>query len=294
MQAAAEDRLHPIADLSKIDAYKQYFLRCAKAICPGYIVRDDQRNILNDIVHWALKDYDGKLDPDRGLLLWGDIGTGKSTLLRIIRQFCHDIRPPKDGMRYWFRMTNVIDICAEFSDESRDGGYYAIQTYITSSGRRLMSLAARQHLPDGGATLRMSCSMFFSGDTTCVTISLPMPLQICHLSNCQRFIHLVSTTDARKCSISWRFEARRSEKPIHPKTMARRRTEKKVNISTIDRKRLYTISEAARILGVSRSYFYYCFDHDEHFPKPTLVNGMTRLNGNDIIEIIALRGRKGL
>ena len=133
MQAAAEDRLHPIADLSKIDAYKQYFLRCAKAICPGYIVRDDQRNILNDIVHWALKDYDGKLDPDRGLLLWGDIGTGKSTLLRIIRQFCHDIRPPKDGMRYWFRMTNVIDICAEFSDESRDGGYYAIQTYITSS-----------------------------------------------------------------------------------------------------------------------------------------------------------------
>ncbi|ROT12812.1 hypothetical protein EEL50_11170 [Muribaculaceae bacterium Isolate-105 (HZI)] len=30
-------------------------------------------------------------------------------------------------------MTNVIDICAEFSDESRDGGYYAIQTYITSS-----------------------------------------------------------------------------------------------------------------------------------------------------------------
>lgn len=61
MQAAAEDRLHPIADLSKIDAYKQYFLRCAKAICPGYIVRDDQRNILNDIVHWALKDYDGNL-----------------------------------------------------------------------------------------------------------------------------------------------------------------------------------------------------------------------------------------
>ena len=76
--------------------------------------------------------------------------------------------------------------------------------------------------------------------------------------------------------------------------MARRRTEKKVNISTIDRKRLYTISEAARILGVSRSYFYYCFNHDELFPKPTLVNGMTRLNGNDIIEIIALRGRKGL
>ena len=87
MQAAAEDRLHPIPDLTKLDAYKQYFLRCATAICPGYIVRDDQRNILNDIVHWALKDYDGKLDPDRGLLLCGDLGTGNSTPLRIIRQF---------------------------------------------------------------------------------------------------------------------------------------------------------------------------------------------------------------
>ena len=44
-------------------------------------------------------------------------------------------------------------------------------------------------------------------------------------------------------------------KPIHPKTMARRRTEKKVNISTIDRKRLYTVSEAARILGVKSLIF---------------------------------------
>ena len=156
-----------------------------------------------------------------------------------------------------------------------------------------MSLAVRQRLPDGGAILRMSCSMFFSGDTICVTISSPMPRQICRFSSCQRFTHLVSTTDARKCSISWRFEARRSEKPINLTTMAKRRQNKKVNISMIDRERLYTVSEVARILGISRSYFYYCFDHDEQFPQPTLINGMSRLTGNDIIEIIALRGRRG-
>lgn len=75
--------------------------------------------------------------------------------------------------------------------------------------------------------------------------------------------------------------------------MAKRRQNKKVNISLIDRERLYTVSEVARILGISRSYFYYCFDHDEQFPKPTFVNGMSRLTGNDIIEIIALRGRRG-
>lgn len=76
--------------------------------------------------------------------------------------------------------------------------------------------------------------------------------------------------------------------------MAKRRHEKKVNISMIDRKRLYTISEVARIIGISRSYFYYCFDHNEKFPKPTFINGVTRLTGNDLIEIIALRRYKGL
>ena len=75
--------------------------------------------------------------------------------------------------------------------------------------------------------------------------------------------------------------------------MAKRRQNKKVNISMIVRERLYTVSEVARILGISRSYFYYCFDHDEQFPQPTLINGMSRLTGNDIIEIIALRGRRG-
>lgn len=148
MRDAAEGRLHPIADLTKIDAYKQFFLGCAKKVCPGYVVRDDQRMILNDIVHWALKDYHGNLDPDRGLLLWGDIGTGKSTLLRVVRQFCNEVHPPRDGMRYWFRMTNVIDICAEFSDESRDGGYYALQTYITSSRQAFDELGS-ETIPTG-------------------------------------------------------------------------------------------------------------------------------------------------
>ena len=67
MRDAAEGRLRPIADLTRIDDYKQFFMRCANVVCPGYIVREDQRKILNDIVHWALKDYHGNLDPDRGL-----------------------------------------------------------------------------------------------------------------------------------------------------------------------------------------------------------------------------------
>lgn len=77
-------------------------------------------------------DYDGNLDPDKGLLLWGDIGTGKSTMLRIIRDFCGIIRPRIDGNRYYFRINNVIDVCADYADESADGGYRGIRRYIDS------------------------------------------------------------------------------------------------------------------------------------------------------------------
>lgn len=132
MEDAARARSHPLVDLSKINQYKLFFLTCANKICPGYQVRDDQKKMLNEIVHWALLDYSGNLDPDRGLLLWGDIGTGKSTLMLIIREFCRHVRPFVDGMPYSFRITNVIDICAEYADESSHGGYSAIQTYISS------------------------------------------------------------------------------------------------------------------------------------------------------------------
>ena len=69
-----------------------------------------------------MMDYEGNLDPDKGLFIWGEVGTGKSTLLRIIREFCYIIRQPIDGKRYYFRINNVIDICADYADESPNGG----------------------------------------------------------------------------------------------------------------------------------------------------------------------------
>jgi ABC-type bacteriocin/lantibiotic exporter with double-glycine peptidase domain len=60
-------------------------MQCAVAVCPGFTVREEMKPAYNDIVHWAVMDYDGNLDPDKGLLIWGDIGTGKSTMLKIIR-----------------------------------------------------------------------------------------------------------------------------------------------------------------------------------------------------------------
>ena len=131
IREAGERRSNPVVDLSRINEYKHFFVACARKVCPGFEIRDELKGTYNDIFHWAIMDYDGNLDPDKGLFLWGDVGTGKSTMLRIIREFCHCVRPPVDDRRYYFRIDNVIDICAEFADESPGGGYNAIRCYIT-------------------------------------------------------------------------------------------------------------------------------------------------------------------
>lgn len=132
IREAAEHRSSRTADLSRISEYKELFVRCALSVCPGFTIRDELKAAYNDILHWAVMDYTGNLDPDKGLLLWGDIGTGKSTMLRIIREFCGMVRPPVDGHRYSFRITNVIDVCADYADESSGGGYRGIRQYIES------------------------------------------------------------------------------------------------------------------------------------------------------------------
>ena len=73
IREAAERRSNRTVDLSRISEYKTLFMQCAVAVCPGFTVREEMKPAYNDIVHWAVMDYDGNLDPDKGLLIWGDI-----------------------------------------------------------------------------------------------------------------------------------------------------------------------------------------------------------------------------
>ena len=128
-------------------------LDCVQAIAifvqEGRIgVREEMKPAYNDIVHWAVMDYDGNLDPDKGLLIWGDIGTGKSTMLKIIREFCSLVRPHIEGNRYYFRIDNVIDVCAAYADESIYGGYRGIRQYIDSPRQAFDELGS-ETLPTG-------------------------------------------------------------------------------------------------------------------------------------------------
>lgn len=101
-------------------------MEIAREVCPQFVVREEYKPIFNDIVLYCLN-AGGNLSPRKGLWIWGDIGTGKTTLLRIIRNYCALVRPvDSDGTAYGFRITNAIEVCSKFESKGYDG----IQTYI--------------------------------------------------------------------------------------------------------------------------------------------------------------------
>ena len=135
---------------------KLEFVAVAKLVCPKYQISDEMKPLLNDIVRWCLM-LDGKYDPEKGLWLWGDIGTGKSTMLEIIREYCNRMRPPAhyrerdcprkmrtDTWKYSFRITNASYVAGMFAKE----GYPGIEEYI-SSCRQAFDEVGRECIPTG-------------------------------------------------------------------------------------------------------------------------------------------------
>lgn len=105
-------------------------MEIANGICPGYEIREELRETINDLFRWCMM-LDGKLDTNKGLWLYGNIGTGKSTMLRIIKEFCKEVRPKSDGKIYSFAIISANEICRKYAKKGDDG----ISEYIKS--RRL-------------------------------------------------------------------------------------------------------------------------------------------------------------
>lgn len=100
---------------------KLRFIQIANEVCPGFELEEQQKPIINQIFRWCML-LDGQLDLNRGLWLWGNIGTGKSTLMLVIRKFCYEVRPEeKVGANKWelpFAMTirTANQICSQYAE----------------------------------------------------------------------------------------------------------------------------------------------------------------------------------
>lgn len=135
------------------------FVETCRYICPRFKITEEMKPLLNDIHRWCLM-LDGKYDPNKGLWLWGDIGTGKSTMLEIVREYCQRVRPPqryresesidvvkrlhRDLWPYSFRITNASYVAGIFA---RDG-YPGIEQYIINC-RQAFDEIGRECIPTG-------------------------------------------------------------------------------------------------------------------------------------------------
>lgn len=119
-----------------IDTLKRAFMAEAYEVCPGFTIEPSMKELMNDIFRWCIMDDTGRYNPDKGLWLYGDIGTGKTTMLEIVKRFCRYYRPWQDSdgsgryfVPYSFRISNAVKVCDDFSRH----GYAGIDTYIDST-----------------------------------------------------------------------------------------------------------------------------------------------------------------
>lgn len=61
-----------------------------KARCNGYVVDDANRTALSGMAKWLARDWNGPLDPRKGLWIWGAIGTGKTVIADALLAVCDE------------------------------------------------------------------------------------------------------------------------------------------------------------------------------------------------------------
>lgn len=116
-----ESHPSPVVDLSRIKDLKRQFLETARNICPDWRIADEHKDAVNDIFTWCLG-MNGNLDCDKGLWLWGNNGTGKTTMLKIIKNFYRAIgKRDAMGNEYGFRIVSVLEICGIYEKKGRAG-----------------------------------------------------------------------------------------------------------------------------------------------------------------------------
>lgn len=86
---------------------------------PDFVFTPEMAQTYRDLTLWALRCGDGPMRPDRGLWLWGNIGTGKSTLMQGLKLMCRLVRPSDDPpCRPSWRIEGAGQICRDYQ---RDG-----------------------------------------------------------------------------------------------------------------------------------------------------------------------------
>lgn len=104
------------------DFWKYGLIQSMNAVSPGFVVDDRNVKILSELYTWVWawmgRMEPGKLNPNKGLLLWGDIGTGKTTLIKGLQRYLATINQLAYGC-------NNRNICIEIKSAAEVSLRYA-------------------------------------------------------------------------------------------------------------------------------------------------------------------------
>lgn len=94
------------------------------AVSPGFVIDDRNIRLLSELYIWVWSSMgrmpSGKLDPDKGILLWGDIGTGKTTIIKGLQKYLATINRLACGC-------NNRSICLEIRSAAEVALLYAAE-----------------------------------------------------------------------------------------------------------------------------------------------------------------------
>lgn len=118
-------QLPPTTSINDKKRRAEVFAECCRFVCPGFKVEGAFRKIMNDIFLYA----EGDSGAGKGLLLTGDYGTGKSTIMQILNKYLWFIggRDAGDYPIGGFRIDSASYVSTGFSMKGRD--YLELYTY---------------------------------------------------------------------------------------------------------------------------------------------------------------------
>lgn len=108
------------------------FRRCCLLACPEFTVDERNRDFMNELFLYLIKGSE-KLDSNKGLLLYGPVGTGKSTILKIV-QLYDRYSNGKDETGYYLSGGFPIESATFISNQYTRKGVDGISKYDGLNG----------------------------------------------------------------------------------------------------------------------------------------------------------------
>lgn len=105
-----------------MENFKEEFLQMAKIVCPGFVIDNANTKVIDELLKYFFQ-QPGELHPEKGLWIEGDLGTGKTTLMRIFSMLM---------LKYHkgFLLHPCPDVAVKFTEgASLDTYTYAVNSY---------------------------------------------------------------------------------------------------------------------------------------------------------------------